>query len=66
MVPGVRGIDDLNALLGFSEAALAANHYEKLSKKAGDCVGCGHCDQQCPFHTPQSARMKEIAGYFGK
>ena len=117
VVPGLRGMDDLNQLLGFAEAsseekdysvigqftpaaamgncvycnhclpcpagidvglvnkyydlalagdAMAANHYEKLSAKASDCVGCGHCDQRCPFHTPQSARMKEIADYFGK
>ena len=117
VVPGVRGLDDLNALLGFAKAspeekdysvigqftpaaamgncvycnhclpcpagidvglvnkyydlalagdAMAANHYEKLSVKASACVGCGHCDQRCPFHTPQSARMKEIASYFGQ
>lgn len=116
VVPGVRGMDDLNALLGFAEAspeekdysvigqftpaaamgncvycnhclpcpagidvglvnkyydlalagdAMAANHYEKLSVKVSACTGCGHCDRRCPFHTPQSARMKEIAGYFG-
>ena len=29
------------------------------------CIGCGHCDRRCPFHTAQSARMKEIAAYFG-
>ena len=111
VLPGVRGMDDLGVLLGFSEAApeerdysiigqftpaaaigncvycnhclpcpagidvglvnkyydlalagdgMAANHYEKLSVKAGACVGCGHCDKRCPFHTAQSARMKEI------
>ena len=44
---------------------LAAGHYDKLSKKAGDCIGCGHCDRRCPFKVPQSRRMKEIAAYFG-
>ncbi len=44
---------------------MAASHYEKLSKKAGDCLECGHCDERCPFKTKQSRRMKEIAGYFG-
>jgi predicted aldo/keto reductase-like oxidoreductase len=29
---------------------MAAEHYAKLDKAAGDCVGCGHCDQRCPFH----------------
>ena len=44
---------------------MAANHYDKLTVKAGACIGCGHCDRRCPFHVRQSSRMKEIAGYFG-
>lgn len=44
---------------------LARDHYGKLAKKAGDCVGCGHCDKRCPFHVKQSARMREIAAFFG-
>ncbi|MCH5213269.1 MAG: aldo/keto reductase [Oscillospiraceae bacterium] len=43
---------------------MAANHYQKLSVRADSCIGCGHCDKRCPFHTVQSARMKEIAEYF--
>lgn len=115
VVPGVRNMDDLKALLGFSEAAaeerdysvigqftpaaamgncvycnhclpcpagidvglvnkyydlalagdaMAANHYDKLTVNAGACIGCGHCDRRCPFHTKQSERMKEITEYF--
>ena len=45
---------------------MAAEHYAKLDKAAGDCVGCGHCDRRCPFHVAQGERMREIAGYFGK
>lgn len=44
---------------------MAAEHYAKLEKKAGDCVACGHCDRRCPFHVRQSARMAEIAAHFG-
>ena len=117
VVPGVRDLKDLNALLGFADAPeaekdysvigeftpqaaqgncvycnhcqpcpagidvglvnkyydlalagdhMAANHYEKLAVKADACIGCGHCDRRCPFHTRQSARMKEIEAYFGK
>ena len=116
VVPGVRGLEDLQALLGFADApaaekdysvigrftpaaargscvycnhcqpcpagidvglvnkyydlakagdAMAAGHYGKLRVKAGSCIGCGHCDRRCPFHTAQSARMQEIAAYFG-
>lgn len=115
VVPGVRNLADLNALLGFADAPdskkdysiigqftpaaaeghcvycnhcqpcpagidvglvnkyydlalagdkMAANHYDKLSVKADACIACGHCDKRCPFHTAQSARMKEIAAYF--
>lgn len=52
--------------LALAGDAMAANHYDKLSKKASDCTGCGHCDRRCPFHTQQSKRMKDIAAYFEK
>lgn len=45
--------------------ALARSHYEKLERKAGDCIGCGHCDRRCPFRVAQTSRMKEIKAYFG-
>lgn len=44
---------------------MAADHYEKLEKKASDCISCGHCDKRCPFQVVQTGRMKEIAEYFG-
>ena len=44
---------------------LAAEHYRTLEVHASDCVGCGHCDSRCPFGVAQSARMQEIAAYFG-
>ncbi len=46
--------------------ALARDHYKNLDKKAGDCVGCGHCDSRCPFHVDQTGRMKQIKEYFGE
>ncbi len=52
--------------LALAGDAMAANHYEKLRVKADACIGCGHCDKRCPFHTAQSERMKEIAAYFEK
>ncbi len=45
---------------------IAANHYTKLAVKADACLHCGHCDRRCPFSVEQSARMREIAAYFGK
>lgn len=117
VVPGVRSMEDLNALTGFADAdasekdysavarhvpksaqgicvycnhcqpcpagidiglvnkyydlaragdKLAESHYGKLAASAASCTGCGHCDRRCPFRAPQSARMREIAAFFGK
>ncbi len=44
---------------------LAREHYLTLEKRAGDCIGCGHCDSRCPFHVAQSRRMQDILAYFG-
>ena len=45
---------------------MAADHYDKLTIKADACIGCGHCDNRCPFKTRQSERMKEINQYFNQ
>ena len=45
---------------------LAKEHYLTLGKTASDCVQCGHCNNRCPFHVDQMARMREIQAYFGK
>ena len=44
---------------------LAREHYLTPEKRAGDCVGCGHCHGRCPFHVAQSSRMQEVLSYFG-
>lgn len=44
---------------------LAREHYLTLEKRAGDCIGCGHCDSRFPFHVAQSERMQSIRAYFG-
>lgn len=50
--------------LAMAGDTMAANHYEKLTKHAVDCVKCGHCDNRCPFKVKQSERMQIIAEYF--
>lgn len=50
--------------LAMAGDTMAANHYEKLTKHASDCVKCGHCDSRCPFKVKQSERMQVIAEYF--
>ena len=45
---------------------MAAEHYAGLDYHASDCIQCGHCDSRCPFSVTQTARMREIAEYFGR
>ncbi len=45
---------------------MAENHYDKLEKKASDCLKCRHCDKRCPFGVKQQEKMQTIANYFGK
>ena len=45
---------------------MALQHYRGLSKSAGDCTGCGHCDRRCPFLVRQSERMQEIRAFMEK
>ncbi len=51
-VPGVRNLSDLDALLGFADAASEEKDYSVIGsfdaeKIAGNCVYCNHC-QPCP------------------
>lgn len=51
-VPGVRDLDDLDALLGFANAADNEKDYSIIGafsaeKIAGNCIYCNHC-QPCP------------------
>ena len=43
---------------------MARSHYEKLEKKASDCIKCGHCNHRCPFKVDQVSLMESIAAYF--
>lgn len=51
-VPGVRGLSDLDELLGFADAPAGEKDYSVIGsftaeKIAGNCVYCNHC-QPCP------------------
>lgn len=41
-------------------------HYDALEHHAGECIGCGRCETQCPFNAPIMQRMKQAAELFGK
>ena len=46
--------------------ATVREHYNSLSKHAGDCTACRGCESRCPFEVNVSARMKEAVNCFGK
>ena len=56
-----RGLEKVAA----DAAARGCERVGHLGMHASDCLHCGHCDSRCPFHVQQSARMEEIAAYFG-
>lgn len=58
----------INKYYDLSQAGdtLAHSHYQKLEKKASDCLECGHCNNRCPFQVDQMARMKTISEYFDR
>ena len=40
-------------------------HYEALNATASNCVGCGGCEERCPFGVKITQRMEKAAALFG-
>ncbi|HEY3426986.1 MAG TPA: aldo/keto reductase [Negativicutes bacterium] len=68
--PCPSGIDigSVNKYLDLAKVGdeLAKDHYMKLSKNAHDCIECGVCEKNCPFHVDIRGRMLEAKNYFYK
>ena len=41
-------------------------HYFSLEANADNCIGCGVCEERCPFNVPVRERMKRAAEIFDK
>ncbi len=41
-------------------------HYALLPHTASECVGCGQCEERCPFGVPVRENMDRVAALFGK
>ena len=52
--------------LALSGDDMAIQHYKTLQVNASDCIGCGHCDNRCPFKVRQSERMQKIKAYMAR
>ena len=44
----------------------AVKRYEAMGKTASDCVGCGVCEERCPYQLPVRDMMKRVEKLFGK
>ncbi len=40
--------------------------YEALDHHASECIGCGACENRCPFDVPIRQRMQQAVKVFGK
>jgi len=44
----------------------AIKRYDALEKTASDCVGCGVCEERCPYQLPIREMMQKVQTVFGK
>jgi predicted aldo/keto reductase-like oxidoreductase len=44
----------------------ALGRYSSLPKTASDCIGCGVCEERCPYKLPIRQMLKKAAEVMGK
>lgn len=44
----------------------AKDRYSQLPKTASDCIGCGVCEERCPYNLPIREMLKKAAATMGK
>ena len=44
----------------------AKSRYMAMDKKASDCIGCGACEQRCPYQLPIRKMLAKVAEHFGQ
>lgn len=70
--PCSAGISISNAFLfdGYLQryglADWAKSRYTAMDKKASDCIGCGACEDRCPYHLPIREMLQKVAQRFGE
>lgn len=48
------------------DKAVAKAEYDKLEHHASECIGCGACEDRCPFDVPVRKKMQQAVKTFGK
>ena len=64
-IPGVFAA--MNHWLIYEDGPSSMKRYLGATKdhgKAGDCIGCGQCENACPQHLPVIELLKKCAGKF--
>ena len=44
----------------------ASDRYSQMKKTASDCIGCGVCEDRCPYRLPIRQMLKTAAEVMGK
>ena len=44
----------------------AKDRYDARPKHASDCIGCGACEDRCPYNLPIREMLKKVAEHFGQ
>ena len=44
----------------------ARDRYDSMAKHASDCIGCGACENRCPYNLPIRKMLQRAAEKFGK
>ncbi len=63
-IPGIFTLEGYYSRYGLQDWAVG--RYEPMTAKASDCIGCGKCENRCPYHLPIRQMLKKVAQAFGK
>lgn len=55
-----------NYLENYELADWACSRYYAYQAHAEDCIGCGKCEERCPYQLPIREKLQQIKAVFGK
>ena len=55
-----------NYLENYELADWARSRYYAYQAHAEDCIGCGKCEERCPYQLPIREKLQQIKAVFGK